>query len=176
MLPVLLGDKMEEVKYGYIIDQYYEDHPDLIKILDVGDKSKHNIRTHLCLNIEINKNSILVPLRKNLGNALRPFGKIGYPVPSKSKPNAGLDYRYTMIISDKKYIRIDTPKIPSKQLKIIENNYETIKREVIEYINSFIGKAKKGRIDRTARFRESSLINYYNELGIDSELGKQDIY
>lgn len=55
MLPVLLGDKMEEVKYGYIIDQYYEDYPDLIKILDIGDKSKHNIRTHLCLNIEVHK-------------------------------------------------------------------------------------------------------------------------
>ena len=167
MLPVLLGDKMQEIKYGYIIDKYYKDHPGLIKILDIDDSTKHNIRTHLCLNIEIHKNSILVPLRKNLGAAIRPYGKIGYSVPSKSKPNAGLDYRYTMIISDKKYIQIDTPRIPSKQIKIISSNYDTIEKEVMEYINSFITKAKKGRINRTARFRESSLINYYSELGID---------
>lgn len=167
MLPVLLGDKMQEIKYGYIIDAYYRDHPELVKILDIGDSAKHNIRTHICLNIEINKNSILVPLRKNLGAAIRPYGKIGYPVPSKNKPNAGLDYRYTMIISDKKYIRIDKPRIPARQIKIISNNYDTIKSEVMEDINSFINKAKKGRIDRTARFRESSLINYYSELGID---------
>lgn len=71
-----------------------------------------------------------------------------------------------MIINDVSYIRFDTPKISNSQIKIIENNYETIEKEAIEYIKSYIRVANKGRIDRTARFRESSLINFHKELNI----------
>ena len=46
-------------------------------ILDVDDGEKHNIRTHLCLNIQYNGKNVLIPLRKNLGDEVRPFGRIG---------------------------------------------------------------------------------------------------
>lgn len=167
MLPIFLtGDKMAVAQYCYIIGDYYSDHPNLKKILDIDDSTKHNTRTHLCLNVRYNGNNILIPLRKNLGQAVRPFGKIGYPVPSQSKPNAGLDYRYIMVINETKYLRFDTPRISSKQSSAIEDNYSIIEKEVIEYINSYIRVARKNRIDRTARFRESSLINFHKELGI----------
>ena len=166
MLPILLGDKMSDIQYCYITEQYYIDNPTLIKILDIDDSSKHDVRTHMCLNIQFNDNSVLIPLRKNLGEPNRKFGKIGFPVPSLSKPKAGLDYRYIMIINDVSYIRFDTPKISNSQIKIIENNYGTIEKEAIEYIKSYIRVANKGRIDRTARFRESSLINFHKELNI----------
>ena len=91
--------------YCYILEQYYIDHPGLEQILDVSDASKHNIRTHVCLEVQYNDNKILIPLRKSLGNPVRSFGKIGFSVPSKDKPNAGLDYRYIMVINDDKYIR-----------------------------------------------------------------------
>lgn len=166
MLPILLGEKMSNIRYCYIKEQYYIDNPMLVKILDIGDSSKHDIRTHMCLNIQFNDNSVLIPLRKNLGEPNRKFGKIGFSVPSLSKPKAGLDYRYIMIINNANYIRFDIPKISNSQIKIIENNYGIIEKEAIEYIKSYIRAANKGRIDRTARFRESSLINFYKELNI----------
>ena len=166
MLPILLGDEMSDIQYCYITEQYYIDNPTLIKILDIADSSKHNIRTHICLNIQFKNNSVLIPLRKNLGETNRKYGKIGFPIPSQSKPKAGLDYRYIMIINNVNYVRFDTPKISNSQIKIIENNYETIEKEAIEYIESYIRVANKGRVDRTARFRESSLINFHRELNI----------
>lgn len=95
MLPILivLGDNMTDIQYCYITEQYYIYNPMLIKILDIGNPSKHNVRTHMCLNIQFNNNSVLIPLRKNLGEPNRKFGKIGFSVPSQSKPKAGLDYR-----------------------------------------------------------------------------------
>ena len=112
MLPIwLTGDKMQSARYCYITKDYYEDNPNLEKILDLDDYTKHSVRTHLCLNVKYNQNNVLIPLRKNLGKADRPFGKIGYSVPSQSKPDAGLDYRYIMIINDEKYLRFDKPRI-----------------------------------------------------------------
>lgn len=167
MLPILLGDRMNGVvSYCYIVEEYYKDHPDLQKVLDVDDNTKHNIRTHLCLNIKYKGNNILIPLRKNLGAADRAFGKIGFPVPSMSRPKAGLDYRYIMVINDKKYLRYDTPRISNKQSAAIENNYSIIEREAIEYIEAYIRVALKNRVAKTARFRESSLINFHEELEI----------
>lgn len=167
MLPILLGDKMNsETAYCYIVEKYYKDHPDLRKVLDIDDATKHNIRTHLCLNVKYKDNHILIPLRKNLGEADRAFGKIGFPVPSMSKPKAGLDYRYIMVVNDEKYLRFDTPRISNKQSTTIQNNYDTIEREAIEYIEAYIRVAKKNRVERAARFRESSLINFHKELEI----------
>ena len=166
MLPILLGDKMADVRYCYITEGYYTDHPELEKVLDVDDATKHNIRTHVCLNIKYNDNNILIPLRKNLGAAERKFGKIGYSVPSQSKPHAGLDYRYIMIINDENYLRFDEPRISKKQINTINDNYSIIEKEASEYIKAYIRTANKGRVDKTARFRESSLINFDEELGI----------
>lgn len=168
MLPILLtGDKMISVQYCYIAKNYYADNPNLEKILDIDDDTKHSVRTHLCLKVKYNQNNVLIPLRKNLGKADRAFGKIGFSVPSQSKPNAGLDYRYTMIINDNKYLKFDTPRISSKQIVEIERNYNLIEKEAIEYIKSYIRVARKKRVEKTARFRESSLINFHKELGIE---------
>lgn len=157
---------MSNVRYCYINENFYVDYPNLQKILDINDSVKQNIRTHMCLNIKFNGHNVLIPLRKNLGDPDRRFGKIGYAVPSESKPKAGLDYRHIMIITKSKYITFDTPKISRRQLRTIESNYSVIEREACEYIRSYIRVANKGRIERTARFRDSSLINFHKELHI----------
>lgn len=108
-------------------------------------------------------------IRKNLGEADRVFGRIGFPVPSMSKPKAGLDYRYIMVINDDKYLRFDVPRISNKQSTAIQNNYSVIEREAIEYIEAYIRVAKKNRVEKTARFRESSLINFHKELAIEEK-------
>lgn len=71
-----------------------------------------------------------------------------------------------MIINDEKYLMFDSPRISNKQITIIENNYDLIEKETIEYINSYIRVARKNRVQRTAKFRESSLINFHKELGV----------
>lgn len=170
LLPFLLRRKMNTVTYCYISEIYYQDYSNLIKILDINDSSKHNIRTHICLKIKYNNHNILIPLRKQLPDSVRKYGRIGHSVPSQSKPNAGLDYRYIMIIKDDKYIRYDKPRIPNSQQNIIANEYTKIEQEALEYIKAYIRVAKKNRVQRTARFRESSLINFHKELGITNNV------
>jgi protein AbiQ len=170
LLPFLLRRKMNTVTYCYISETYYQDYPDLIQILDVNDSSKYNIRTHICLQIKYNNHNILVPLRKQLPDPVRKYGRIGHSVPSQSKPNAGLDYRYIMIIKDDKYIRYDNPRIPNSQQNIIANEYTKIEQEALEYIKTYIKVAKKNRVQKTARFRASSLINFHKELGLPNNV------
>ena len=47
---------MTTVSYCYILESFYKDYPNLVQILDIGDSSKHNIRTHICLQINYNGN------------------------------------------------------------------------------------------------------------------------
>lgn len=155
------------IRYGYLTKDYYRDHPNLLKILDVDEESKHNMRTHLCLNVSYNGYEILIPLRHNLGEEKRAYGRIGFSAPTQSKPTAGLDYRYMMIVDDSKYIRFDKPRIPYKQAELIKMNYERIEEQALEYINAYIKVAQKNRVKYKARFRESSLINFHKELGIE---------
>ena len=82
------------VSLCFVKRSYFEDHPDLVKILDVNDSYKQSRRTHLCLMIERNENKFYIPLRNNLGDPIRKYGRIGHSVPSEKRPNAGLDYRY----------------------------------------------------------------------------------
>ena len=57
---------------------------------------------------------------------------------------------------------IDHPNL----IKILDVDDATIEKEVIDYINSYTRVANKGRVNLNARFRESSLINFHNELEI----------
>lgn len=153
----------------FIKEQYFIDNPNLINMLDPGDTDKQSRRTHLCIEIVINNNTVYVPLRNNLGAPIRKFGKIGYAVPSDKRPNAGLDYRYSLIINDKKYIESHTtPKLPNSQYKVICRNYNLIRQEVKEYIRKYIKAAKKNRHEIEPLFRLSSLINFHKELGIST--------
>lgn len=62
-----------------------------------------------------------------MGESLRKFGKIGFSVPSVKRPKAGLDYRYSLIVNDERYIEKQSEKkLPNAQYKIIEENYELI--------------------------------------------------
>lgn len=146
----------------FIKEQYFLEHVNFIKMLDSGNANKQSKRTHLCLAINFNGNSIYVPLRNNLGDSLKPYGKIGFPVPSPKRPNAGLDYRYSLVINDKKYIEYhEVPKLPKSQYDILEQNYSTIESEINIYISRYIKVAKKNRVHKEPLFRESSLINFH---------------
>lgn len=159
---------MEETifKCVFIREEYFKKNKHLVEILDPGDLQKQTQRQYIFLGFKYNENTLLVPLRTEMPDMSK-IGQVGYMVPSEEKPNAGLDYRKILIVNDDKYIE-NPPywKIPSSQVKIINTNYDTIKNQVIAYVDGYIKSAKKNRHLRDKKFCYSTLHNFHSELGI----------
>ena len=149
----------------FIKEQYFIDHSSFIKMLDPGNTNKQSHRTYLCLKITTDGNDYYIPLRNNLGNDVRPFGRIGHAVPSSSRSDAGLDYRYALVINDASYIEVPSvQKIPNSQFNIINRDFTLIESEFSSYLAGFKKALKKNRLAREALYRESALINFTSEL------------
>lgn len=149
----------------YIKAQYFIDHSSYTKILDPGNILKQSHRTYLCVKISTEDHDFYIPLRNNLGKDVRPFGRIGHSVPSSTRPDAGLDYRYALIINDKRYVEPSTTqKIPNTQFRKITKDYSIIISEFSIYLRGFRKAIKKNRVLIEALYRESSLINFTFEL------------
>lgn len=109
----------------YIRESYFKKNISFQKILDTGNTVKQSRRTHLCLELESAGYKFYIPLRNNLGAEIRKYGRIGHAVPSEKRKNAGLDYRYTLIVNDISYIEPQTAKkIPESQYRRIKTDYE----------------------------------------------------
>lgn len=171
------GIVMIEQHCCFIREQFFSDNPNFKNMLDPGNTLKQSKRTHICIEIKIGKNNVYVPLRNNLGEPLRKFGKIGFSVPSLKRPRAGLDYRYSLIINNSAYIeKHQEPKLPNSQYQIIKDNYNVIEREITEYITKYIKAANKSRHTKEPLFKLSSLINFHRELGIISSNSQKDSF
>lgn len=150
----------------YIRETYFKENFTFVKMLDTGNPAKQSRRTHLCLMLETYGNKFYIPLRNNLGDEIRKYGRIGHTVPSEKRKCAGLDYRYTLIVNDDSYIELQTEKkIPESQYRRIKADYEKIQNEFIVYLNGFIKAVQKGRNEKEPLYRESSLVNFISELG-----------
>lgn len=149
----------------FIAESFFLDHPHYVKMLDPGSSIKQSHRSYLCLKVNADGNDYYIPLRNNLGTDIRPYGRIGHSLPSESRANAGLDYRYALIINNPKYIDIPkTQRIPTAQMKRIVADYSVITSEFNHYLSGFKKALRKNRIHREALYRESSLINFIDEL------------
>lgn len=156
----------------FIREEYFAKNKHFVKMLDPGNANKQSKRTHVCVLIEMSGNKFYVPLRNYLGDEVRKFGRIGHSVPSKKRKDAGLDYRYTLIVNDETYIELQKElKIPESQYRKIQGDYETITEEFKVYLNGFLKAAKKKRIEKEPLYRESCLINFKNELGFNEPDG-----
>jgi len=150
----------------FIRENYFKEHKNFVKMLDAGNTLKQSQRSHLCVMVEKDGNRFFIPLRNNLGNEVRKFGRIGHSVPSVKRKNAGLDYRYAIIVNDPNYLEIKKEKkIPEAQYRKIKNDYEIIAKEFSVYVNGYKKAIKKQRYDKEPLYRESSLINFWTELG-----------
>lgn len=149
----------------FIKEQFFIDNSHFVKMLDPGNATKQSHRTYLCLMVSLNGCHFYIPLRNNLGDEVRAYGRIGHSIPSKSRPKAGLDFRYALIINDDKYIEVPSVRrIPSSQYDKITNDILVIESEFERYLSGFIKVAKKNRIDREPLYRESSLVNFLDYL------------
>lgn len=157
---------MEQL-FFFIKEQYFIDHSHFKKMLDPGNSKKQSHRTYLCVKIEVDDNTFYLPLRRNLGPEIRAFGRIGHAVPSKKRPNAGLDYRYALIVNDVHYLESSSSqKIPNSQSKKIIQDYDIIKKEFEIYLRGYKKTIIKNRLQYEALYRESCLINFNKELGL----------
>lgn len=112
----------------FIKEKYFIDNSNFVKMLDPGDSIKQSKRTYLCLQIKLNSNNFYIPLRNNLKEDIRPYGRIGHLIPSKSRPDAGFDYRYSLIINNPSYIE---PQTTPKEYRI--HNYQKLKKIYSKY-------------------------------------------
>lgn len=153
------------VSLCYIKEKYFIDNSFFVKMLDPGNYDKQSKRSYLSLRVDVNSNSFYIPLRNNLKNDIKPFGRVGHLVPCKSRPNAGFDFRYALIVNDSSYIEMPTTqRIPTSQFKRINNDIDDIEKEFNEYIKGFIKAMRKSRIQNEPLYRESSLINFVDIL------------
>ena len=149
----------------YIKESYFKKNISFQKLLDTGNTAKQSRRTHLCLKLEISGNKFYIPLRNHLGDEIRKFGRIGHAIPSEKRKDAGLDYRYTLIVNDDSYIELQTKKkIPESQYRKIKTDYEKIQKEFTVYVCGFKKAVRKDRIEKEPLYRESSLVNFIQEL------------
>lgn len=156
---------MEKNDLCFIKEQYFLEHPRLLKMLDPGNTQKQSKRSYICVRVVYESQPWYLPLRNNLGDAVRKFGRIGHSVPSASRPNAGIDYRHALLIRDTKYIEIQNPiKLPASQYNRICADYDTIQSEFELYLKGFVKAVLKDRVSREPLYREASLINFADEL------------
>lgn len=156
---------MENYEIVHISEYYFKNcTKDFIEMLDISNVEKQTKRLYLCLKVIIEDNTVLIPLRTNLPKNL---GLIGYHIPSKSKPNAGFDYRKILIINDDKYLnKIIQLNIPLSQRNAINENYNIIVKQAKQYINGYIKSFNKNRHLIDSRFKFSTLHNFHRELGL----------
>ena len=110
-----------------------------------------------------------------MGADVRKFSRIGHPIPSKGRPDAGIDYRYALIINDPWYIEIPaSQRIPNSQYQKLLTDIADIETEFQQYLSGFMKAAKKGRIVREPLYRESSLCNFLDELGLSKINSNQE--
>lgn len=149
--------------FVFIKEDFFNENSDFVEMLDPFDLSKQTARQYLYINVKYKGNNVLVPLRRNVGNNR----KLYYPVPSETRPNAGLDYRKILIVNNEDYI--ETPssqRLADSQTKIINDNYSTIEKAVFKYIDGYIKSANKNREHRDYEYSFSTLHNFHEELGI----------
>ena len=157
----------------FVKEKYFIKNSHFVEMLDSNDLKKQTQRKYIYLNFKYKDNTLLVPLRSEMPN-IRELGQVGYSVPSTKKPNAGLDYRKILIINDSDYLEIPQYcRVPTSQMYIINEKYETIKKQVKSYVDGYIKSAKKNRHLKDKKYKFSSLHNYHLELGIISEIQQE---
>lgn len=152
--------------FVFIKKEYFIRHSNFIEMLDPNDHEKQSKRQYVFLRMQYKENTILLPLRSKLPE-LR--GKVGFKVPSESRPDAGIDYRKMLFVNKEEDIEIPSEqRIANAQKKIIEENYLVIQNEVIQYVDGYIRCKRKGREEKDYRYKFSTLHNFHRELGIEN--------
>jgi len=126
-------------------------------------------RIYLCLLININNNTVLIPFESEVPQIEALLKNSLYKLPSTTRPEAGLNFEKLLIINDHSYLDIiPSPRIANSQKKEIENNKEAIKEKLEKYIENYIKACNKQREKKVFIFKFSTLHLFKEELGVNN--------
>lgn len=145
--------------------KYFEDNSHFKNMLDENNVPKQVKRPYVYVSIKVKDNNFLLPLRSNLNHPN------GFHAPSSKSANAGIDYSHALILPESSYIKNRTD-LDREQYDYIKDNYDTIKSEFVAYLKDYIRKEKKGIAHKVGKFKNSTLLNFNEELGLVKELEK----
>jgi len=147
-----------------ITHEYFSDKENFVEMLDFGDRLKQSTRCYFSVATTYNGNSLFVPLRSVIDLSV---GKMGYPLPSSSRPKAGLDFRKILIVNNVEHISIlQHPNISSSQMTKLVGEVMRIESRAVDYVSGYVKSAKKRREKIDSKYRFSTLHNFHKELGI----------
>ena len=154
---------MQNFDCVFIKESFFIANKNYIEMLDYDNSNKQSHRNYIYLAFSFNDNNFFVPFRTNTPK-LNKSGII-FPLPTKTRPYACLDYRKILIINNNDYI-IKHINVPNAQLKTINANKPKIYKEVENYINGYIKAVLKNRHLTDPKYKFSTLHNFHKELNL----------
>ena len=152
------------VKIVFIGQEYFRDKAGFVEMLNPGDIVKQSSRLYLAMDTMYNGNAFFVPLRKSINLSI---GRIGYPVPSSTRPNAGLDFRKALIVNCGMYSSCFTDiAISSSQMNKLVDDISIIEGLFTNYVKGYVKAVHKNRAHLDRLFKFSTLHNFHAELGL----------
>lgn len=120
-------------------------------------------RMYMYLKINYKNLTFLIPLETNVFSRQQ---SAFYPLPTQSRPNAGLNFRKALISEQpsKDIKTIEIPLIPRTQLDNLTQSTDKIERNFTRYIENFIQACNKNREHLEKEFKFSTLHFYKNIL------------
>lgn len=147
--------------------KYFEENSHFKNMLDENNIQKQVKRPYVYVSIKVRDNNFLLPLRSNLNHPN------GFHAPSSKSANAGIDYSHALILPESSYIKNRTD-LDREQYDYIKDNYDTIKSGFASYLKDYIRKEKKGIAHKVGKFKNSTLLNFNEELGLVKKLEKSN--
>ncbi|GLI90637.1 type III toxin-antitoxin system TenpIN family toxin [Bacillus subtilis] len=152
--------------YYWLKEDYFSKNNSFDEMLDPGNLSKQGKRPYFYLKVAYRGNHFVIPFRSHVNHSW------GYHFDQTNKKGAGLDYTKSLIVNDSSYLG-KTPIIPKHQHKIIKNNINIIERQFKKYVDGYIRVAIQEKESSVQQFKNSTLQNFHNELGITAAIEKK---
>jgi len=141
---------------------FFIENPDLTKEADLK-----STRIYLGIVIQINNNNCFIPLETKLKENELLARKSQWPLPSSTRPDAGLNFEKCLIINDLRHLNlIHNPQIANSQKRGIDNNKKSIRARLNRYIENYIKAYNKDRHLKDYIFKFTTLHYFHKELGL----------
>lgn len=159
-----------------LTDEFYKENTHLERILDKEkDSSVFNNkgRGYGVVIIEKFGKKFGIPLRSSMTHKFCFPTKIERDNEKNKTYRKGLDYTKAVILEKDSYISTRSFKIPSEEFDKINDSQHMIEKQFSKFVDDYIKAYKKNDQNVLGqKYRDSSLINYHEELGLLETLVK----
>ncbi|MBF2758190.1 hypothetical protein [Staphylococcus sp. GDY8P57P] len=126
----------------------------------IKEMNKKDNRIYLYLTIKYKNLYFLIPFESNLFQKNK---KAIYPMPTKDRPKAGINFEKVIILKNTEHIieiKDQDLRIPKPQKNIITNDIKNINQKFERYIENFINACNKKREKQEYAYKFSTLHHY----------------